>query len=241
MPIAVEKTVGEIAAEHPASVRVFEKLQIDYCCGGGRPLAEACRERGLSADQVVAEVEKAEAPAEAPRDWTAVPLAALVDHILARHHTYLRAELPALAARLLKVLDAHGQNHGDSLVPLRETFEGLQNELASHMMKEEMILFPLIQRLEAADKQGGGLPPAHCGSIRNPITVMEYEHDSAGAALREMRRLTGGYTPPPDACPTYRALLQGLRELETDLHLHIHLENNILFPRAAELESRLAS
>ncbi len=240
MPIAIDKTVGEIAAENPAAVRVFEKLHIDYYCGGKRPFAEVCREKGLTTAQVAAELEEAVRPAE-DRDWATASLTDLAGYIVARHHVYLRAEMPALAARLVKVLSAHGANHGDSLLPLRDTFEGLQAELTAHMMKEEMILFPLIQRMEAAQQRGGALPGAHCGSIRNPIAVMEYEHDSAAHALREMRRLTGDYTPPADACATYRALLQGLEELEADLHRHIHLENNILFPRAAELETRLAA
>jgi regulator of cell morphogenesis and NO signaling len=238
MAIARDKTVGEIAAENPAAVRVFERLNIDYCCGGKRPLGEVCRERGLAADEVAAEIEQTTRPAE-NLDWTAAPLTDLADYIVCKHHTYLRQELPALSARLAKVLEAHGANHGDSLHPLSDTFEGLASELASHMMKEEMILFPLIRRMEEAERKGGGLPPAHCGSIRNPITVMEYEHDSAATALREMRHFTADYAPPADACPTYRALLHGLQALESDLHVHIHLENNILFPRAAELEARL--
>lgn len=240
MPIAIDTTVGEIAAENPAAVRIFEKLNIDYCCGGKRPLGEVCREKGLTTEQVAAELAQATRPAE-DRNWAAAPLSELAGHIVARHHGYLRAELPALEVRLLKVLSVHGPHHGDSLFPLRETLAGLHSELSAHMMKEEMILFPLIQRMEEARDRAAGLPAAHCGSIRNPIMVMEFEHDSAANALREMRRLTNDYTPPADACTTYRALLKGLEELEADLHLHIHLENNILFPRAAELEARLAA
>ena len=189
---------------------------------------------------MAAELEQASRPAE-NRDWATAPLAELADHIVASHHAYLRAELPALAGRLLQVLAAHRVNHGSSLLPLQETFERLQSELSAHMMKEELILFPLIRRMEDAAKRGAGMPPAHCGSIKYPITVMEYEHDNAAAALREMRRLTGNYTPPGDACAAYRALLRGIEVLEADLHQHIHLENNILFPRAAELEARLAT
>lgn len=235
MAIATDKTVGEIAAGNPAAVRVFEKLNIDYCCGGKRPLAEVCREKGLAADQLATELERAAAPPE-NRDWSAASLTELADYIVSKHHSYLRQELPALSVRLAKVVEAHGASHGDSLHPLSYTFEGLESELVSHMMKEEMILFPLIRRMEEAERKGGGLPPAHCGSIRNPITVMEYEHDSAATALREMRRLTGDYAAPADACATYHALLNGLQALEADLHVHIHLENNILFPKALAAE-----
>ena len=233
MVSTTDKTVGEIAAANPSAARVFEKHGIDYCCGGGRPFEAACREKGLSAEQILAEVEEAE-PAGTARDWTTAPLAELADHIVNTHHVYLRNTLPALDQRLVKVIAAHGPNHGDSLLPLQGTFQGVVEELTAHMMKEEMILFPLIKRIEA------GLPGSHCGSVNNPIRVMEYEHDSAANALREMRRVTGDYSLPHDACNTYRALFEGLQELETDLHLHIHLENNILFPRVSELEARLS-
>ena len=234
MVSTIDKTVGEIAAENPSAASVFEKHGIDYCCGGGRPFEAACREKGLSAGQILAEVEGAR-PAGEGRDWTTAPLAELADHIVNTHHAYLRNALPALGQRLEKVIAAHGPNHGDSLLPLQNAFRGLVEELTAHMMKEEVILFPLIKRIEA------GQPGSHCGSVNNPIRVMEYEHDSAANALREMRRVTGDYTLPQDACNTYRALFAGLREMETDLHLHIHLENNILFPRASEREARFSS
>ncbi|MBI3665629.1 MAG: iron-sulfur cluster repair di-iron protein [Acidobacteria bacterium] len=240
MILTANKTVGEIAAENPSAVRIFEKHGIDYCCGGGHPLEQACREKGLSAEQVLAEVEKAAAPEEY-RDWTSAPLSELIDHIVARHHTYLKEELPALTQVIGKVIEAHGTNHGGSLRPLRTTLLGLKDELDLHMMKEEAILFPLIQQMETAEKSRGALAAAHCGSVNNPIRVMEHEHDSAAAALREMRQVTTDYTLPLDACNTYRGLFHRLQEMEADLHLHIHLENNILFPRASQLEARLLS
>ena len=228
-----QRTVGEIAAAYPAAVRVFQKHAIDFCCGGKLPLEEACRSRGLNTAAVLADLEAALAPAGAKStDWQTAPLGALIDHILETHHAYLRAELPRVDQMLAKVIDKHGANHPDMVPPLRPLFDGLAAELASHMMKEERILFPLIRSLEAGTLQG----PAHCGSIRNPISVMEYEHDSAGNALAQMRRITRDYQVPPDACNTFRALFHGLEELEADLHQHIHLENNILFPRAVDLE-----
>jgi regulator of cell morphogenesis and NO signaling len=231
------KTVGEIAAENPASVRVFQKYGIDFCCGGKLPLAEACGARGIEIGALSAELQQA-ASGSAPdaRDWMSATLAELIDHIVRTHHDYLKAELPRLDAMLAKVLAAHGERHGDSLVPLSHTFAALRAELESHLWKEERVLFPIVCNLEAARAAGGQAPAAHCGSVNNPIRVMEHEHDSAGRALETMRRLTGNYTLPEGACNTYRALFSGLEELEADLHRHIHLENNILFPRAAQLE-----
>ncbi len=233
-----EPTVRDIAATNPAAVRVFEKHGIDYCCGGQRPLAQVCTERGLSAEAVLAEVEagsRGQAPA---RDWMTASLAELIHHIVSRHHAYLKAELPALEARLAKVVEVHGTNHGDVLAPLQQVFSGLKEELEMHLGKEEMVLFPAIESIEAAANAGRAPEPLPFGTVRNPIRMMEHEHDGAGRALRTMRELTHDYAPPADACTTYRALYTGLEELEKDLHAHIHLENNILFPRAAELEGR---
>jgi len=210
-----ERTVGEIAAERPASVRVFEKYDIDYCCGGKTSLAAACAGRGIAPERLIEELDAALAPSagESP-DWQSASLTDLIDHILTRHHAWLKTELPRLSRLQQKVTAAHGK----SLVPLGETFEALRQELAAHMMKEEMILFPMIRAGSAA--------------VANPIRVMEHEHDSAGRALEHMRAVTGNYALPADACNSYRALFAGLQELEADMHQHIHLENNILFPRA---------
>jgi regulator of cell morphogenesis and NO signaling len=231
------KTVGEIAAENPSSVRVFEKYSIDYCCGGKVSLAEACQSRGIEAVELEAELEQAAASRPGrERDWTTASLSLLIDHVVGTHHVYLKSELPRLALLLGKVQAAHGTRHGDSLMPLKRSFDGLRAELDAHLAKEEMVLFPLVKRLEAARQAGLPAPAAHCGSVNNPIGVMMHEHDNAGRALQSMRQATGDYTLPADACNTYRALFTGLQELEADLHQHIHLENNILFPRAAELE-----
>lgn len=237
---ATRPTLGEMAARNPAAIRVFEKYGLDYCCGGGRLFEEACLERGLVPDQIEAEIERAsKAPLTEERDWTASPLGELIAHIVDRHHGYLREALPRIGQMAAKVVEAHRARHADTLVPLQETFTALRDELESHMWKEEMVLFPLIRSMEEAAAGGSGLPPSHCGSVNNPIRVMEHEHASAAHALDEMRRITGGYTAPEDACITYRAYFEELQQLERDLHRHIHLENNILFPRAAELEARL--
>ncbi|MBZ5582880.1 MAG: iron-sulfur cluster repair di-iron protein [Acidobacteriia bacterium] len=228
-------TVGEIAAQSPASIRVFEKHRIDYCCGGGLAVGEACAARGLNAAEVLQEVDGAAGPAVSA-DWRSAQLGSLIEHIVENHHGYLKAHLPRMASMLEKILAKHSERHGDTLRPLAATFRGLKEELEAHLMKEEMILFPLIRSMEATQGAAGGPAAFHCGSVQNPIRVMLMEHDSAGEALARMRQLTSGYTPPEDACNTFRGFYFELAEMERDLHVHIHLENNILFPRAVALQ-----
>jgi regulator of cell morphogenesis and NO signaling len=232
-----QATVGQLVRERPSRARVFERFGIDYCCGGKRPLDEACRKEGLDLGLVLdalADPDPNPLGSEAV-DWSAVPMGELADHIEATHHVYLRHELPRLAGLLEKVVAAHGRNHHE-LWDVRVVFAGLKAELEEHMLKEERVLFPMVRQLERATT----LPRFHCGSVGNPIVVMEHEHDAAGAALASLRTLTDGYTPPAGACNTYRALFDGLASLEADLHLHIHKENNILFPRARDAEAALA-
>ena len=232
-----EMTVGELAATQPASVRVFEAHQIDFCCGGKTPLDEACRTRGIDTDALLREIGAAAAGVPEEKDWTSAQAPDLIDHIVGAHHAYLKTELPRLESMLAKIRSKHAARHGAVLDPLAETFGSLKEELESHLMKEERILFPMI-RLLAEERQSGSEPAEfHCGSVKNPLRVMFLEHDSAGAALERMRSLTKDYTPPEDACATFRAFYWGLAELERDLHRHIHLENNILFPKAVALES----
>jgi regulator of cell morphogenesis and NO signaling len=234
------KTVGEIAAENPSATRIFEKYHVDFCCGGQKKLGDACRELGISTEQVLAELDRAGTTQGRPeRDWTKASLTALIEHIVATHHEYLKAELPRLDQMLSKVLQAHGERHGESLNALAATLSALADELEAHLRKEEMVLFPYITRLESYRNAGIEPPPPPFGSVNNPIHMMLAEHDSAGRALQEMRRVTSGYTVPPDGCATYSTLFQGLQELETDLHTHIHLENNIVFPKAVRLENSL--
>ncbi|MFN7923835.1 MAG: iron-sulfur cluster repair di-iron protein [Bryobacteraceae bacterium] len=216
-----EKTVGELAAQSLAATRVFEDHGIDFCCGGAKPFEEACREKRLDPGNVLREVELAiakEAAAPQDTDWNTAPFEKLIDHIVTRHHSYLREELPRLASWIAAVRRAHGQRDGVVLEQLDMVFAAMKDELDQHIRKEEVILFPAILRSE--------------GWISQPIAMMEYEHDSAGRALAELRRLTENYQLPAHACATYRALYAGLAALEADLHVHIHLENNILFPRA---------
>jgi regulator of cell morphogenesis and NO signaling len=230
-------TVADIAANSLAAVRVFERLGIDYCCGGKRPLAEVCREKGLDADAVQQELDTAGKVAEEDaRDWSSAPLRDLVNHIVAKHHEYLRREFQPLGERVEKVYRVYNERYGPTLAGLPEVYAGLRSELEMHMFKEERILFPAIVGIESAAQCGAPLPRTPFGPLANPIGMMEAEHESAGQALARIRTITGNFTIPDYACVTYRALMSGLQELEQDLHLHIHLENNILFPRAADLE-----
>ncbi|MCK6439893.1 MAG: iron-sulfur cluster repair di-iron protein [Planctomycetes bacterium] len=228
-----ETQVGTLVAERPSRARVFERYGIDYCCGGKLSLAEACAKKNIRADELLGALRKADATSEpAQRDWNQAPLHQLLDHILATHHVYLHEELPRLARIVDKVARVHGENHPE-LLRVREIYVSMAGELNLHMQKEEHILFPLIRQLETATSA----PRFHCGTVENPINVMLMEHDSTGEALAAIRKATKDYAPPPDACNTYRAMLDGLAQLERDTHQHIHLENNVLFPRAQALEN----
>jgi regulator of cell morphogenesis and NO signaling len=230
MTLSLQTTVGEIAAKTPASVRVFEKYGIDFCCGGSVGFEQACQARGADPAGLMQEIEEAERQPGDLEDWSEAGLGALIDHIITRHHTYLKTNLPRIQAMLDKVVSKHSSLHGAMLETLARTFAAMKEELEAHLMKEEMILFPMIRALEE-----GQAARSHCGFIGNPIRVMLMEHDSAGSALAEMRRATSGYSAPETACNTFRALFYELEALEGDLHLHIHLENNVLFPRALSL------
>ncbi len=243
MNITSENTVGEVAVAFPSTIRVFEQYRIDYCCGAAQSIADACSDKGLAVNELIDRLQQASQETSPPhvRDWTKTSLTELVDHILETHHRYLYDEIPRLRQMVSKVIAVHGEEHPESLIPLGRVFEGLEDELAGHMFKEERVLFPLVKEMEVAEAAGTSLPEFGCGSVNNPIRVMRYEHDNAGNALSEMRRLTNDYIPPEDACNTYRALFHGLLALEQDLHQHIHLENNILFPRAIALEEALTT
>ncbi len=233
----LSQTVGEIAIAHPAAIRVFESLGIDYCCGGARTLKDACDHAGVPA---VIALESLESANDGPVDTDGGNLAEascqeLIRHIVSRHHHYVRGETPRLLEMLGKVLDAHRETHPE-LVSLRDLFTALAQDLAAHMMKEENVLFPYLERMELAVSQGAAPPPAMFGSVEMPISRMLADHEDAGEVLSRMRALSSGYHAPDSACPTYRGLYVGLEEFERDLHRHIHLENNILFPRALRME-----
>lgn len=230
------QTVGQLVAELPRRSKVFEKYGIDYCCGGKRPLGEAISERGVSESELLSDLRACESSAAVEEvDWRNAPMTALADHIESTHHAFMREALPRIAALTEKVARVYAEKRPE-MQEVHQVFNGLRAEIEMHLLKEEKVLFPLIRELDSSD----ALPRFHCGTVLNPISVMEHEHEAAGAALAKMRTLTHGYQAPEDVCNTFRALLDALAELEDDLHLHIHKENNILFPRAAEREAQIA-
>ena len=238
MHLTTEKTVREVALEHPAATRVFEKLGIDYCCGGNRSLEEACQKVNVPAFLVLDTLEMAEESERAARtvrSWQEEPLSDLIAHIEKTHHNYVREESVRLTSLLEKVCSVHGKNHAE-LFEIRATFAGLVQELTLHMMKEEKILFPYIVRMEEAVIQKEPILPGPFGSVGKPVAMMEHEHDSAGQALRAMRKSSNDYKAPADGCVSYQTLYKALEAFEADLHQHIHLENNILFPRSIAME-----
>jgi len=235
MQFTASTTVAEVAAAEPATIKVFQRHKIDFCCGGKIAMADACARHGLDTEALLAELRAVRAAADDPADWRRLPLKDLVAHIQARYHAPLRDELPRLSAMLDKVVQRHAHRLPETLLPLQTTFESLRRELLEHMAKEDAVLFPSVLALEAHAAAKG--TTTEWSWIEQPIEVMEAEHEAAGAALARMRALTDGYAPPEDACPTFRGLYYGLSELERDMHLHVHLENQILFPRAAQLAS----
>ncbi len=242
MNVSTTKTVREVALEMPNATRIFESLGIDYCCGGGRSLEEACVKAKLPIEDVVARLQNAASDDSQParQDWKGAPLADLIDHIVQKHHHYTRQEIARLQPLFEKVCSVHGKNHGE-LLDMQRTFRGLADELTLHMMKEERILFPHILRMEESALQKEPVLPGAFGTVQNPVSAMIAEHDSAGDALGRLREISDNYNPPPDACISFRTLYSALKAFETDLHQHIHLENNLLFPQAVSMESGLSS
>jgi regulator of cell morphogenesis and NO signaling len=235
MNVSATKTVRELAVEIPNATRVFEKFGIDYCCGGKKSLDEACSAAELPVDEVLKALEASAAPPAAEFALPSGSLAELIDHIVKTHHKFTREEIVRLKALLEKVCSVHGKNHPE-LLAIRETFFGLAQELSLHMMKEENVLFPYITRMEEAVTQNDPVLPAPFGTVQNPVRMMMQEHDGAGEALRGIREASHEFSVPEDACISYQTLYQALPAFEADLHQHIHLENNILFPRAIEME-----
>jgi regulator of cell morphogenesis and NO signaling len=222
-----QRTVGELVAERPGRSRIFQNYQIDFCCQGGRTLAEACKNKGVALDDVVRRIEAEQAePAEGVKNPAELATGELITYIVERHHGFLKQELPRLHAMAHRVAQVHGP-HTPSLVEVYEVFIGMFRELDDHMRKEEEVLFPAIRKLSEE-----GTTVLDLGS---PIACMMHEHEDTGKALERLRELTHGFQPPAEACNTYRALFDGLKDLEDDMHHHIHLENSVLFPTAERL------
>lgn len=243
MNISTDKTVREYALEMPNAMRVFEKLKIDYCCGGHRPLGEACAAVGVGLEELARLLEQAnDAPVASAQPVAAQSgtLTELIDYIIDKHHTFTRAEMERINVLLEKVCSKHGEHHPE-VVRVRALFHKLCDDLKPHMYKEEAVLFPYIKAMEGGISRKTAMPYAPFGTVNNPVRMMMSEHDTAGDILRELRVLTADYDAPVDACMSYRALYDALEGFERDLHQHIHLENNVLFPRAVEMESAVES
>lgn len=236
------KTIRDIALEYPATVRVFEEFKIDYCCGGRRSIGDACAVAGIDAsiltqrigETIDGDVNKIDADQPEKKKPSE-----LIDYILAKHHIFTANELERLTPLMEKVASRHGENH-PYLFKLQSVFAALVESLVPHMRKEEAVLFPYIQMLESSADVGISASKPHFGTVQNPIGMMMSDHDTDGARLLMMREITSDYTLPEGACPTFTALYAGLQDLERDLHRHIHLENNVLFPQAVRLEERVS-
>jgi regulator of cell morphogenesis and NO signaling len=227
-------TVGEIVAGDYRAAGVFEQFGIDFCCGGRRSLADACRAASVDSravEQALAALPPG--PCDESDDVTQWPLPRLIEHIERTHHAYVRSALPVISRWLAKLVEVHGARHPE-LVRIAAAFDGMGRDLQQHMLKEEHVLFPYVRELASAG--GGRASASPFGTVENPIRMMEREHQEAGDELRLIRELTNGFTPPSDACITYRACFEELKAFERDLHRHVHLENNVLFPRAVALE-----
>jgi regulator of cell morphogenesis and NO signaling len=241
MNIHSTNTIGELAVAIPGATRVFEALGIDYCCGGNRKLNEVCSNSNLAVENVIrslAQAEVANVKNQQTQDWQKTSLTALFTYIVDYHHAFTRKELERLEALIHKVCSVHGQNHSE-LWKLQTLFQTIKEDLLPHMLKEEQVLFPYIEKLEKAILHGGPVPTPFFKTVKNPVHMMMLEHDTVGEILSELRSLTNNYIVPPEGCISYKTLYQALQDFEYDLHQHIHLENNLLFPRAIELEGKL--
>ncbi len=231
-------TVGELAAEVPASIRVFEAWKIDYCCGGMTPLPDACATAGKSVEEFAGELARTAAvPDGTTHDWPAETLTSVAANIVSMYHVYTREELQTLAPIAAKVLGVHGQRRPE-LAEVVTLLRDLTAEMLPHMLKEEQILFPYVTQLDQPLEQGHA-PTPFFGTVKNPVRMMMLEHERVGELLARLRAVTDGYNPPESACFSYRELYRRLAELELRTHEHIHVENNIYFPRAVDLEDRV--
>ncbi len=238
MSITKETIIGELVAKDYRTASIFKKNNIDFCCNGNRTIENACLQKKLDADKMVDELNRlANQNAQATNDYNSWPLDLLADYIEKKHHRYVEAKIPEILPFLEKVVRVHGDNHPE-LTEVERLFKESAGELTAHMKKEELILFPFIRKMVNAEHTGAEVSSPF-GTVENPIKAMMAEHENEGERFREIAELTNGYTPPADACNTYRVTFGLIQEFENDLHLHIHLENNILFPKSIILEDSL--
>jgi len=224
-------TLGAMVNSHPELARELERRGLDYCCGGKQTLTDACTSKGIDLTLTAAEL-AASLTEEVATEWSKMNATELVDHLESTHHRYLWEELPRLSALVTKIVSVHGERHPE-LSAIAAYYEKVRADLEPHLIKEERVLFPMIRELAVAQSA----PSFHCGTLQNPISMMLREHDAVGELLAQLRQLTDGYQVPADGCPSYKACFAGLAELEEDTHLHIHKENNLLFPMVVRMEA----
>lgn len=233
-----QKQIGQFVADDFRTAAVFNKYGIDFCCKGDRTVAEVCDKKGLSPQTLIDELEAVlNSKADQSIDYKSWPLDLLAEYIEKKHHRYVEEKTPVLKQFLSKLCAVHGQRHPE-LFEINELFTASAGELASHMKKEELILFPFVKRMVKAKLDNVAIQSPQFGTVGNPIAMMMEEHENEGERFRKIAELTNNYNPPADACNTYRVTFAMLDEFERDLHLHIHLENNILFPAAIKLEQQ---
>jgi len=235
-----EKQIGQFVAEDYRTAAVFSKYKIDFCCNGNRSIQEACEKKGIDSNVLLDELQTVLTKKNGESiDYKSWPLDLLIDYIEKKHHRYVEEKIPVLRQFLDKLCRVHGERHPE-LLKINELFIASAGELASHMKKEELILFLFVKKMVNAQLEQGGVQSPQFGTVENPIAMMMQEHDNEGERFRKIAELTNNYNPPADACNTYRVTYAMLDEFEKDLHLHIHLENNILFPKAVKLEQQFA-
>lgn len=239
MSINTSHTISELVASNAHTAPVFEKFGLDFCCKGNRTIETACREAGVPVEQLVAALEQTPVQGSGP-DYRSWPLDLLSDYIEKKHHRYVTAQIPILQQYLEKLVRVHGNKHPE-LLEIKNLFDGCAGELTMHMKKEELVLFPFVRRLLRARDTGEHSISSPFGSVANPVAMMMHEHDTEGDRFHRIAALSNHYTAPANACNTYRVTYALLKEFEEDLHLHIHLENAVLFPGAIELEKRLTA
>ena len=232
------KTVADLVTENIRTAHVFKKYGIDFCCGGGISIQKAAEKANANLEDLTAELVNCENTTTRANDYNSWELDFLTDHVINIHHRYIDESIPLVKTYGARVQKVHG-HHYHELFEINDLFDEVAGEMSAHCKKEELILFPFIKKMVKAERESGALPEAHFGTVDNPIKMMESEHEEAGEIMRKIALLSNNYTPPPGACNTYRAFYAKLQEFEEDLHQHIHLENNILFPKSLKLEKKL--
>jgi regulator of cell morphogenesis and NO signaling len=234
-------SLSEIVTRNYKAAEIFEKYGLDFCCRGNKIISEACSEKGLDHENIIAELKNLNGNGEkAHFDFNQWDISVLAEYIVHKHHDYVRKMIPVLSQHTQKVASVHGANHPE-VIEIAKHFSIVYKDLKQHMMKEEQMLFPFIKYLSRVQQNRSSAERPSFGTVKNPIKMMEIEHKNAGDEMYGIRKLSNDYTPPEDACNTYKVCFSELKEFEEDLHQHVHLENNILFPRAVELEEKIFS